>query len=143
VLRRLLVMLGACLLLAACRVSVHVGSVTNTTVRQPRIASVVLSTDYQNGQPVGETTVFRPNSTFHAVVQVSGAESSTTVKAAWTAVDAGGDQNRALDQKEITVPTDRAVDFTLSLPRPWPSGSYRVDIYLNGQLDHGVDFTVQ
>ena len=137
------VVVGMAFVCLGCHASVSVGTKSGTSAGPARIESVELARDFKDGKPVGQTTVFPPDSTFHAVVRVSRARSDTKVKAVWTAVDAGGEQNRTIDEKEVTGPGDQAVDFTLSLPRPWPTGSYKVDVYLDGKLDRSVDFTVQ
>ena len=141
--RRWLVLAGIALVCLGCHASVSVGTKSDTVTGPPRIESVELARDFKDGKPVGQTTAFPADSTFHAVVRVSAARNDTRVKAGWTAVDAGGEQNRIIDEKEVTGPGDQAVDFTLSLPRPWPPGSYKVDIYLDGKLERSVDFTVQ
>ena len=142
-LRRTLLLSALFLLLSACHVSAKVGSGSTTTEGPPRILSAVLSTDYKDGKAVGETTTFSPTDVFHAVVTVANSAIDTKVKAAWTAVNAGGVQDHPIDSKEVTVSQDGAVDFTLTLPHPWPTGQYKVDIFHNGNMDQSLAFTVQ
>lgn len=142
-LRRVSLLVGLLVLLSACHVGVKVGNSSSTTSGPPRILNAVLSTDYQDGKAVGVTTTFSPSDTFHAVVTVANSTPDTKVKAAWTAVDAGGVQDHPIDSKEVTVAQDGAVDFTLSLPHAWPTGRYKADIFLNGNLDRSLEFSVQ
>ncbi|MDP9074698.1 MAG: hypothetical protein M3N98_11080 [Actinomycetota bacterium] len=142
--RCLLIVVGACLLVSACHVSVSVGTHTTTSAAGgPQITRIQLAQDYQNGQAVNPTTNFPPNSTFHAVIQVTGAVAGTKVKTSWTAVDANGQQNQLIDEKEVDVSTDGPIDAYLTLPRPWPTGQYKVDVYLNNTLDRSIPFNVQ
>jgi hypothetical protein len=146
--RGILGVVGACLLLFACKASVTIGGTSGTTVKKPRIDRVVLATDYKDGQAVGQTTVFSPtfapDSSFHAVIDVGGPDSATKVKVSWIAVDADGQQNQLIDENEVTVTADKPqLDAHLKLPRPWPTGSYKVDVYLNGALDRTVTFSVK
>lgn len=141
--RRMSLLVGLLVLLSACHASVKVGNSSSTTNGPPRIINAVLSTDYKDGKAAGVTTTFSPSDTFHAVVTVANSAIDTKVKAAWTAVDAGGVQNHPIDSKEVTVAQDGAVDFTLTLPHPWPTGKYKADIFLNGNLDQSLGFMVQ
>ena len=35
------------------------------------------------------------------------------------------------------------VDFSLSHDNPYPTGDYKIDIYLNGELAETVEFTIE
>jgi hypothetical protein len=106
------------------------------------INSAILSAD-SSGSP--ETTVFSPDQqTFYCIVGLANAPDDTTVKAAWTAVDTGGavEANYLIDETELTSGDD-TLTFELTNDALWPTGQYKVDIYLNGELDRTLPFMVQ
>ena len=115
------------------------------------IQSADLGTGYDSStqKVTGATTTFAPtDTTIHLAVAVANAPDDTTVRTVWTAVDIP-DQNLK-DQKlgETTYATKdvgSTVHFTLAGPgdQTWPTGSYKVDIYLNDKLDRTLNYTVQ
>ena len=138
VLRRLL-LIGLFVIPAlACEFSVSTAKITDT----------VMAEDVQgdNLEPVGVTETYAADqSTFHAVVTVANAPSDTVVKAVWVAADVGdvAPPNTEIDQTEVEVEGSRNVDFTLTSDSgQWPPGAYKVDIYLDDELDRTLNFTV-
>ena len=114
-----------------------------------KISNAVMATDVQgdNYDPVGVTDTYPADQpAFHAVVSVSNAPSDTKLKAVWFAVDVGdaAEPNTTIDETEVSVEGSRNVDFTLT-PNSggWPGGTYKVDLYLNGELDRSLNFTVE
>ena len=61
----------------------------------------------------------------------------------WTAVDTSAGQNVEVAQKEFTGMAVNSIKAQVELPSDWPTGKYRLDIYLNDALGKSVDFTVQ
>lgn len=99
-----------------------------------------------SGSLVEVPNVFAPNDgPFHLEVVIANAPVDTRVKAVWTAVDAAGADNEKIDEKEIktTMNLAETIDFYLELPKEWPTGKYKVELYLNDALDRAVDFTVE
>ena len=94
---------------------------------------------------------FKPTDTFGALVKLSEAKTGTRVKGVWTAVDAGGLENKKIFEKEVTLNSETLkgvrekdrVDFTLSHDNPYPAGDYKIDIYLNGELAETVEFKIE
>jgi hypothetical protein len=81
---------------------------------------------------------------FHAVVHLNEAGGGQKVKVDLIAVDAGGEKNMSIVSQDYEVGgINNNVDVTFSLPRDWPTGQYRVDAYVNGQLSKSKEFTVQ
>jgi hypothetical protein len=71
------------------------------------------------------------------------APDDTKVKAVWTAVSVeGADPNTLIDQTELTS-GGGALTFNLSNAGPWPTGQYKVELYLNDKLDRTLEFQVQ
>jgi hypothetical protein len=89
------------------------------------------------------TSVFSPQENFYCVLELANAPDDTSIKAIWTAVDvAGSEPDTLIDESEITTGSG-SVYFELSNSSPWPPGQYKVDIYLNGELDRTLEFQVQ
>lgn len=47
-----------------------------------------------------------------------------------------------LDESELTSGSG-TLTFSLSNSQPWPVGKYKVDLYLNEELDRTLDFEVR
>jgi hypothetical protein len=96
--------------------------------------------DYDGNEP---TTVFAGNETFYLVVELANAPDDTTVKASWTAVQVeGAEPNTFIGEYELTSGS-ATLHFELSNDQPWPRGRYKVDIYVNDELDQTLEFEVQ
>jgi hypothetical protein len=95
-----------------------------------------------SGSP--ETTEFSQDQlTFYLLVELANAPDDTTLKAVWTAVDAEGtDPDFLIDESELTS-SDGTITFNLTNDQLWPAGSYKVDLYLNGELDRTLTFEVR
>lgn len=105
------------------------------------IESAVLSADEEGTL---ETTVFAPEDTFYCIVTLANAPDDTTLKAVWTAVDVEGEEpNTLIDETETTTDGNNIITFNLTLDSLWPSGTYKIDIYLNDTLDRTLEFEVQ
>jgi len=89
------------------------------------------------------TTAFPQDATFYAIVDLANAPDDTTVRAAWTAVEVEGtDPDTAIDETELTTGSGNLV-FQLNNENLWPAGRYKVDLYLNDELDRTLEFEVQ
>ncbi len=65
------------------------------------------------------------------------------MKAIWTAISAeGATPNFKIDEVEKTS-GDATIVFDLSNTQPWPTGNYKVELYLNDKLDRTLEFQVQ
>lgn len=94
-------------------------------------------------QGEGRTTVFGPDEVFYCIVDLANAPDDTTVKASWTAVAVeGAEPNTFIDETELTTGAGN-MHFELSNSSLWPVGKYKVDLYLNGELDRTLEFDVQ
>lgn len=105
------------------------------------IGTVTLSTDYRDGKAVDPTERFSPqNHTFHAVVKVHNAPAGTVVGANWTVLDDG---EEVVYAKEIVLDGNQDfVHFNLSNKQDWESGTYHVEITLDGKAQRTIDFQV-
>jgi hypothetical protein len=89
-------------------------------------------------------TSFPTATTIHAIVGLQNAPAKTRVKAAWYAVDVGkaAPCNKLVDSAELGDQSGSPfIDFTLDPPHL--VGTYRVEIYLNGNLGQVAPFSVK
>jgi phosphoglycerol transferase MdoB-like AlkP superfamily enzyme len=109
-------------------------------VSSAKVADAYMSADEDGAN---RTTVYSQDATFYAQVDLQNAPDDTVLKAIWTAVDAQDtDPGLVMKEMEYTTGSDK-VYFTLSNNDPWPTGTYKVDIYLNAELVNTLDFSVQ
>lgn len=98
----------------------------------------------QDGKQV--TSTFSPTDTVYVVADLSNAPLGTVVTSKWFALDvAGMEPNELIDQGDINVNEDNfsgTVYFFFPPSTPWPSGTYAVELYLNGALTTSVTFSV-
>lgn len=110
------------------------------SVSTANIKNAALASD-----PDGEnlTEVFSPQQPFYLVVDLANAPDDTVLKAVWIAADVEEvEPGFIIDEVEISTGLPE-VYFDLSNDNLWPSGSYQVDLYLNGELDRTLDFEVR
>lgn len=89
------------------------------------------------------TTTFSQDAVFYAFVDLKNAPDDTQLKAVWTVVNAEGiEPNLVLNETEFTS-GDAVVHFQLENDQLWPVGQYKVDIYLNSNLDKTLTFEVR
>jgi hypothetical protein len=109
------------------------------------IKDIHMAKDDGNGSPGDETDSFAPGDrTIHCVVTLKQAKSGTDMRFAWWIVDADGSKNQKV--KEIDYKTralENIVHGHLTLPQDWPQGKYKVQIYVNGDLDKTVFYSVK
>jgi hypothetical protein len=93
-----------------------------------------------NGVPEA-TTSFTPDEVFYCLVTVANAPDDTVTKAIWYAENADGvDPNTVLQQTEYTGGGE--ITFNISNNQAWPSGAYKVEIYLDDELKQTLNFSV-
>jgi hypothetical protein len=104
------------------------------------IKDATTARDYDGTDP---TITFAQDEIFYCVVDLANAPDDTTVKASWTAIDVeGADPNTFIDESELTTGSN-SLHFQLSNDGLWPVGTYKVDLYLNGELDRTLEFEVK
>ena len=110
-------------------------------------ATAVRVTDVGLGRSVGgdkaitdRTDTFRPNDTIYASVATEGSASSATLRARWTFED-----GQVVDESTRTiVPNNRErTEFHISKPNAWPSGKYKLEVFLDNQSVETKDFEVR
>jgi hypothetical protein len=106
------------------------------------IANAYMAADGDGAQP---TTAFAQDAIFYAIVDLANASDETTVKAVWVAVKAEDVEPEFVIDETTLTSGDAILTFSLeNAPDTlWPLGQYRVDIYLNDELDTSLAFEVQ
>ena len=93
------------------------------------------------------TTTFAPSDIFYAVGDLANAPQGTKVEAKWTAVNAADTEPNLEFQTQTLDITEESfsgtIYFQLSNDEGWPTGQYKVDLYLNGALAQTAEFSVQ
>ena len=93
------------------------------------------------------TTTFAPSDVFYAVADLANAPQGTKVEAKWTAVNAADTEPNLEFQTQTLDITEESfsgtIYFELSNDEGWPTGQYKVDLYLNGNLAQSAEFNVQ
>jgi hypothetical protein len=99
----------------------------------------------QSKAPINPTDVFGAGATVHAVAAVKNAPSHTDFKVVWYANDTQGVAacNTRIDEYQVSTNGTRNIDFSLRPDSPFPVGTYRAEIYVNGTLDSVVNFSIQ
>lgn len=113
------------------------------SVVERMVLSKNVTEDYQ---PVDISTVFSPQDVIHAVVDIKAdAPADMTFRIEWYVGDIGDASNngKLIDQFEIKSGGGQVLDFTLAPNEGWPAGTYRADLYVNGEFDRSVDYSVE
>ena len=99
----------------------------------------------QDGENV--TTTFSTTDVFYAVADLANAPQGTQVEAKWTAVNAADTEPNLEFQTQTLDITEESftgtIYFELSNDEGWPTGQYKVDLYLDGNLAQTAEFSVQ
>lgn len=101
----------------------------------------------ENGE-LGENVVTsfkRSDKKIHCYVGWNNSKIDTRLKFVWLAANAGGVKDYKL--KEIELKTENEfqnyVSAVLTITKPLPRGSYKVDVYVNDRLERSVPFTIE
>ena len=93
-----------------------------------KISDAKMARDKDGKQP---TKTFSPDEPFYCVAELSNAPDDTKAKAVWIAVKAeGAKPNTKIDEAKTTSGSGE-LQFNLTNQGPWPTGDYKVDLYLN------------
>ena len=108
-----------------------------------RVESITLALD-DSGEKGDEVEGLKPNDNpFHAIIHLNNMGSGETVRMDFIAIGAdSGKDLTVLTQGYEVGGINNQVDFTISLPRPWPVGPYRIDAYLHDTVSMTKQFNV-
>lgn len=109
------------------------------------IQDIHMARDNGRNAPGDETSSFSPDDrTIHCVVKLKEAKRGTQMKFSWWIVDADGTQNKPIKDIDYTTRTlENVVHGHLTLPQDWPSGKYKVQVFVNGDLDRTIHYSIQ
>ena len=87
-----------------------------------------------------KTDSFKPNDTIYASIGTGGTAATATLKARWTYQD-----GQVVNESTQTIaPTgDARTEFHVSKPDGWPTGKYKLEVFLNGSSAATRDFEVE
>jgi hypothetical protein len=118
------------LLVSACNFSASTANIKNAYTARS-----------DNGE-LQQSTVFVQDDVFYSIVEVANAPDDTVTKAMWYAVDAEGvDSNYFIAEAEVQGEGELTFDLTNN-DLLWPVGKYKVEIYLNDELEKTLEFNV-
>ena len=125
-----LILLTVLLMLVGCEFSASTANIKSAT----------LARDEDGNQP---TNTFESNETFYLIVDLANAPDETTVKTVWYAVDVGSvaPPNTLIDEASLTSGS-AVLTFNLTPDGPWAPGTYKVEVYLNDELNQTLNMTV-
>lgn len=107
---------------------------------EPTIESAVTSKGVTDDyKPVNETSVYVPGDTFHCAVKVSNLKQGQIVTWKWYY------DNELLYEQPLTLDKSGSgyVAAYLTNDQLWPTGNYKVEVFLDGVLSKTVSFSVQ
>jgi len=90
------------------------------------------------------TTIFGHEDTFYLLGELKNAPDDTKLKAVWTAVEVEGTAPETLLDEAEVQGSSGPFTFSLEKSQPiWPVGSYKVDLYLEDELNQTFEFQVE
>ena len=109
------------------------------------IQDIHMARDNGRGAPGDQTASFGPEDRMiHCVVKLKKAKRGTAMKFSWWIVDADGSKNQKIKDIDYTTRTlENIVHGHLSLPEDWPPGKYKVQVFVNGDLDRTINYSIQ
>ena len=116
----------------------------NAIYNRPTVSNIRMATD-SSGKTT--TTAYAPGDAFYVFADLSGLSKGEVVEAKWYAVNAQGvDQNTVLNTSDYTYESGIGFVYfqlTTSDASDWPTGTYKVEMYLDGNKVGETGFSVQ
>jgi hypothetical protein len=96
-------------------------------------------------EPVNPTSVFKPSDTVHAVVKAESVPEGTTFTSVWLVTDIGdaAEPDTIIDTMTLDMSGDGNIDFSLAPTKPFPVGSYRVEIQIDDETAWVEEYEVK
>ena len=109
------------------------------------IKEIHMAKDDGNGMPGEQADTFEPGDrTIHCVTSLKSAKPGTQMRFSWWIVDAGDTQNKKINDIEYkTKARDNLIHGHLTVPQDWPVGKYKVQVYVDGDLDRTAFYSVR
>lgn len=100
----------------------------------------------QDYEPISPTTVYTTNApSFYVTFEVGDIPADSVAEGVWIAEDVQGiTKDYEIDTSRVTLQPNWVGYFALDAGgEPWPTGTYRVDMYLNSKFQETHKFSVQ
>ena len=129
--------------LLACVALIVVTLACSALSTTPTVSNIRMTTDETGKTP---TSSYAPNQAFYVFADLSGINVGSVVEAKWYAVNADGvDPNSEINTSDYNY--EQGVDYvyfqlTTNDGSDWPTGSYKVELYLDGSKVGEQGFTV-
>jgi ABC-type oligopeptide transport system substrate-binding subunit len=130
----------AAVLSAACTENPGATGTTGTGVGV-RVTQIDMGRSLTADKTINDNTdSFKPNDTIYASIVTEGTASAATLKARWTYQD-----GQVVNESTQTIaPTGNArTEFHISKPDGWPTGQYKLEVFLNGSSAATKDVRVE
>ncbi|HMJ84883.1 MAG TPA: hypothetical protein VK504_16995 [Vicinamibacterales bacterium] len=128
---------------AACTKSSETPGSTGTTGTSVgvRVSQIDMGRSLTADKTINDKTdSFKPTDTIYASVATENSAATATLKARWTYQD-GQVVN---ESTQMIAPTgDARTEFHISKPDGWPTGKYKLEVFLNGSSTITRDFAVE
>lgn len=114
---------------------------TATSTEEVRVTGVDLGRSIGTDKRITDKTdSFHPGDPVYATVVTTGSAPTATIRARWTYQD-----GQVVDESEqVIAPTgDAATEFHIQKPDGWPTGKYKLEVFLNGTSVQSKDFEVK
>jgi len=133
----------AAVLSAACTRSSENPGTTGTTGTGVgvRVSQVDMGRSLNADKTINDNTdSFKPNDTIYASIATEGTAPTATLKARWTY-----QEGQVVNESTQTIaPTGNArTEFHISKPDGWPTGKYKLEVFLNGSSAATRDVEVE
>ena len=133
----------AAVLSAACTRSSENSGATGTTGTGVgvRVSQVDMGRSLNADKTINDNTdSFKPTDTIYASIVTEGTAATATLKARWTY-----QEGQVVNESTQTIaPTgDARTEFHISKPDGWPTGKYKLEVFLNGSSAATRDVEVE
>jgi Flp pilus assembly protein TadD len=120
------------------------GSWTSSSASADIFIQTVHMAKNNNGKPGEAVAAFLPTDrTIFCVIELNAIKAGTKVRFVWKTVEIEGSRNEEIKTIDYTTTgVDQVVQGNLTLPRDWPPGTYKVDIYINGVFAKTINYRV-
>ena len=126
---------------AACTKRNENPGTTGTTGVGVRVSQIDMGRSLNADKTISDTSnSFKANDTIYASIATVGTAPTAALKARWTYQD-----GQVVNESTQTIaPTgDARTEFHISKPDGWPTGKYKLEVFLNGSSAATKDFEVQ
>jgi hypothetical protein len=131
----------AAVLSAACTKRSENPGTTGTTGVGVRVSQIDMGRSLNADKTISDNSnSFKANDTIYASIATVGTAPTAALKARWTYQD-----GQVVNESTQTIaPTgDARTEFHISKPDGWPTGKYKLEVFLNGSSAATKDFEVE